>query len=112
MGVRTWTPERDAILIEAVIAGRPVREIAIELGVSESSASGQAYRLGLKQQSLLPSVRERIIELAVEGVTLGRISRQTGVPEAGVRFVLSRAGVTLRTPTHSYRGPDARRAGR
>lgn len=112
MGLRTWTPERDAILIEAVIAGRPIREIAIDLGVSESSASGQAYRLGLKQQSLLPSIRERIVELASEGATLGRIARQTGVPSAGVRFVLSRAGVTLRTPTLSYRESDARRAGR
>lgn len=112
MGVRTWTPERNARLIDLVIAGRTLREVAIELGITESSASGQSYRLGLKQQNLPESARERIIELASEGATLGRISRQTGVPEPGVRFVLSRAGVSIRQPTLSYRGADARRASR
>lgn len=112
MGIRTWTSERNARLVELAVAGRSTREIADELGVTESSANGQSYRLGLRQKNLADSVRDRIVELASEGATLGRIARQTGVPEAGCRFVLSRAGVMLRQPTLSYRGPDARRAGR
>lgn len=107
-----WTEDRNERLVSLVIAGKSISQVAVALGASESAVQGQAYRLGVFQKQLVPAVRERIVELAREGATLGRISRQTGVPEPGVRFVLSRAGVSLRAPTLSYRGPDARRAGR
>jgi hypothetical protein len=47
-GHRVWTPEDDAILRAGWASGRPVREIADEIGITKNAAMGRAHRLKLE----------------------------------------------------------------
>jgi hypothetical protein len=48
LGHRVWTPEDDALLRAGWASGRPVREIAAEIGISKNAAMGRAHRLKLE----------------------------------------------------------------
>jgi hypothetical protein len=48
VGHRIWTPEDDALLRAGWAAGRPVRAIAEEIGITKNAAMGRAHRLKLE----------------------------------------------------------------
>jgi hypothetical protein len=68
-GHRVWTPEDDAILRAGWASGRPVREIADEIGITKNAAMGRAHRLKLEGR---PSpIRRAPIKQAASAIAFG-----------------------------------------
>ncbi|MCZ8310928.1 MAG: hypothetical protein O9320_08740 [Magnetospirillum sp.] len=96
-GHRIWTPEDDAILRAGWAAGRPVRAIAEEIGITKNAAMGRAHRLKLEGR---PSPIKR-----------ARPSSAFNHSAAAVRRGLQQQASPRVSPAKTARAPEAARAG-
>lgn len=88
-----WTEEDSTRLRDLIASGLDIARAAAELGRPVGSVQTQLSRLGISPLNLERRTRDRIIELAKEGWTLSRLSKQVGVDEAIAARALRQAGL-------------------
>ncbi|WRS29214.1 helix-turn-helix domain-containing protein [Actinomycetaceae bacterium MB13-C1-2] len=94
-------------VIEAYVAGTPVKEIAKEFGIHRTTITQIALAAGLamRNQKLSPITKQEARRLYESGLSLAKVAKQLDISPTGARDAIVEIGGTMRSP-----GPDRQTA--
>ncbi|MCW6008218.1 helix-turn-helix domain-containing protein [Micromonospora sp. CPCC 205371] len=96
---RAWTDEQIERLVSERRAGKPIRALAAEFGLPESTVSMKLRALGVQsppRYRVPDTVRQQIIDAYRDGASERQAAVRAGVSRDTARRVLNQAGVPRR----------------